>query len=113
MRDPQRIDSGRRKEKSMRDPERIPRILEELAIYWEKNPDLRLGQIVSNIASLNKVADVFHLEDDILEYELHEANNPYQDVTENADVAAMFRQMAAALKDMDKRLLRLEGRHMN
>lgn len=33
----------------MRDPNRIPRILNLLRAYWEENPDLRLGQIVVNL----------------------------------------------------------------
>lgn len=32
----------------MRDPDRIPVILDELKEYWIQNPDLRLGQIISN-----------------------------------------------------------------
>lgn len=32
----------------MRDPARIPRILEALRVEWEKQPDLRLGQLLLN-----------------------------------------------------------------
>lgn len=32
----------------MRDPARIPRILEALRVEWEKAPDLRLGQLLIN-----------------------------------------------------------------
>lgn len=32
----------------MRDPERIPEILDFLADYWLAHPDLRLGQIIGN-----------------------------------------------------------------
>lgn len=53
--------SGRK----VRDPARIDYILEKLKIYWEANPDLRLGQIVSNIAS-RKACDPFYIEDSIL-----------------------------------------------
>ena len=30
----------------MRDPERIPKVLEAIREVWERNPNLRLGQIV-------------------------------------------------------------------
>lgn len=33
----------------MRDPDRIDRVLSKLSVYWKANPDLRLGQIVSNL----------------------------------------------------------------
>jgi len=45
----------------MRDPARIPLVLEALRIYWEQNPDLRLGQIVSNLAPFDTA--LFYLED--------------------------------------------------
>jgi uncharacterized protein YihD (DUF1040 family) len=32
----------------MRDPNRIPELLQELARIWQNNPDLRLGQILGN-----------------------------------------------------------------
>lgn len=35
----------------MRDPARIPRILEALRVEWEKQPDLRLGQLLLNAHS--------------------------------------------------------------
>lgn len=33
----------------MRDPARIPRIMEKLQQAWETSPDLRLGQLLINI----------------------------------------------------------------
>lgn len=42
----------------MRDPNRIPVIIAALGELWQKNPDLRLGQIISN-ASIQ-----FYTEDD-------------------------------------------------
>ncbi len=33
----------------MRDPKRIPKILERLQKIWEKNPDMRLGQLIENV----------------------------------------------------------------
>lgn len=48
----------------MRDPTRIDRVLEKLAAYWHRHPDLRLGQLMVN-ANLRGV-DVFYIEDDAL-----------------------------------------------
>ena len=51
----------------MRDPNRIDEILSELRKYWKANPDLRLGQIISNFSSQhNGNSDPFYMEDDIL-----------------------------------------------
>ena len=33
----------------MRDPNRIPQILEEIKKIWEKYPDMRLGQLIGNV----------------------------------------------------------------
>ena len=61
----------------MRDPARIDRILDKLKIYWHKNPDLRLGQLVYNLSPVDPVilrSDVFYLEDNKLEEALdHES----------------------------------------
>ena len=51
----------------MRDPQRISRVLQEVALYWIKHPDLRLGQIVSNASSQHRSdPDPYHLEDEDL-----------------------------------------------
>ena len=34
----------------MRNPKRIRPILRELAVIWKKYPDLRLGQLIGNVA---------------------------------------------------------------
>ena len=47
----------------MRDPKRIPRMLILLWKIWEKHPDLRLGQIVSNVTP-GPDPDPFYLEDE-------------------------------------------------
>jgi uncharacterized protein YihD (DUF1040 family) len=52
---------------AMRDPDRIDRILNKLYIAWSRNPDLRLGQLISN---LNNTRDIFFIEDDVIEQEL-------------------------------------------
>lgn len=48
----------------MRNPDRINDILVELGVYWSRNPDLRLGQIIGNMAS--PVTDPYHYEDSLL-----------------------------------------------
>lgn len=52
----------------MRDPKRIKPVLEKLQVYWENNPDLRLGQIISNFSRMaGYSADSFYVEDDIMD----------------------------------------------
>lgn len=46
----------------MRSPDRIPDVLEVLEDYWTMYPDMRLGQLLWEIAG----EDPFHIEDDIL-----------------------------------------------
>jgi len=60
----------------MRDPKRIPRILDLLREVWEMVPDWRLGQLVAN---LHAHVDVFHPEDDKTEHELLELRKRLQE----------------------------------
>lgn len=46
----------------MRDPNRIPHILDKIKKLWEKNPDLRLGQLIINATGI----DPYYIEDDAL-----------------------------------------------
>jgi len=57
----------------MRDPLRIPRILNTLQQIWEMNPDLRLGQLLDNarVAS-GSHGDIFYIEDTDIEIGLRE-----------------------------------------
>ncbi len=53
----------------MRDPDRIPIILEYIQHEWEEHPDWRFGQLMFNL--LNGIWDTpeprfFYLEDDLL-----------------------------------------------
>ena len=51
----------------MRDKKRIELILNEIGFYWKRNPDLRLGQILSNMSvEAGMSSDPFYLEDDRL-----------------------------------------------
>ena len=51
----------------MRDPNRIPEVLAALGEYWQKHPDLRLGQIVSNATYWGDDSGAFHLDPFYLE----------------------------------------------
>lgn len=48
----------------MRDPNRIPVILEEIKKIWEKNPDLRLAQLIGNLQTRD--GDLYYVEDEWL-----------------------------------------------
>lgn len=48
----------------MRDPARIPGVLERLGKLWEKHPQLRLGQLIINSSRWQSA--LYVLEDDAL-----------------------------------------------
>jgi uncharacterized protein YihD (DUF1040 family) len=50
----------------MRDPRRIARMLLLIGVIWKDNPDLRLCQLIGNVAPY----DNYHVEDDDLEKRL-------------------------------------------
>jgi uncharacterized protein YihD (DUF1040 family) len=60
----------------VRSIKRIDRILKKIKLIWEKSPDQRLFQLLSNYTKLGKtdkigyVKDPFHYEDDELEAQL-------------------------------------------
>ena len=49
----------------MRDPKRIPIVMDNIMHEWIKNPDYRLGQMISN-AMHGCSVDLFYIEDDEL-----------------------------------------------
>ena len=53
----------------MRDPNRIPKMTEKLRALWMAYPDLRLGQLVNNLAPAGR-NDAYYVEDDALEEEI-------------------------------------------
>ena len=53
----------------MRDPKRIKRLMYLIEDIWEHNPDLRLCQLIGNVAPY----DNYHVEDDDLEKRLKES----------------------------------------
>lgn len=50
----------------MRNPGRIDVMLERLRDVWERNPDLRLGQIVCNAGQYGLTMPIYHVEDEEL-----------------------------------------------
>jgi len=54
----------------MRDINRIDRITEKLNKIWKQSPDLRLGQLISNLA-YEYCGDVFYIEDEVIEQRLN------------------------------------------
>jgi uncharacterized protein YihD (DUF1040 family) len=49
----------------MRDLKRIPEILDGIKKIWEEHPDLRLGQLISNMSDRSPWP-LFYIEDDEL-----------------------------------------------
>lgn len=51
----------------MRDPKRIPIVLEALQRLWESAPDLRFGQVISVLVDRieHNKRDPFNIEDDV------------------------------------------------
>lgn len=53
----------------MRDPKRIPEIMEKITNYWGKNPDLRFWQVIEIIKNKSRegndsaLFDPFYIED--------------------------------------------------
>jgi uncharacterized protein YihD (DUF1040 family) len=57
----------------LRDPARIHQIVSILEEYWEKNPDLRLCQVIMNVTSkTNFSMDPYYMEDDLFKKLLEE-----------------------------------------
>lgn len=67
----------------MRDPKRIPEILEKLRVIWERVPDWRLGQLINNVTYVSSVP-AFYVEDEELIKDLdalskiHEKEEQYE-----------------------------------
>ena len=53
----------------MRDAERIPKVMHEVQRVWEAFPDLRLGQLILNVAA---EPALYYMEDDELVHRLLE-----------------------------------------
>ena len=51
----------------MRNKDRIPEFLTELQKYWEKVPDWRFGQLISNVLGTCKRDPFFYEENEMLD----------------------------------------------
>jgi hypothetical protein len=49
-----------------RNPARIDEVLKVLGEAWRKDPDLRLGQLISNLSDTAGIGDAYQIEDDLL-----------------------------------------------
>lgn len=61
-----------------RDPERIDRVIEKLRVLWKTCPDMRLGQLLVNVAPRSEPNPLFHIEDDL--WEQYIDNPPWEKV---------------------------------
>lgn len=78
----------------MRDPKRIPIILERLKIIWEKNPDLRLGQLILNAEKSDLIfTSVYNTEDNDLLNELEERYNKVEQQNETDSIGKILDEM--------------------
>ena len=64
----------------MREASRIERIVAKIGMLWLEEPDLRFGQLISNIFSRMGYNDMFYVEDDKLEEFLETLLQKYQTV---------------------------------
>lgn len=67
----------------MRDPQRIDRIINKLRKYWKTYPDLRLCQMIFNVATQlsEEMGDMFYVEDDEFEKRLDQKIKEYENTT--------------------------------
>lgn len=73
----------------MRNPERIKRILDKLEKLWNNSPDLRLGQLISNLVDTAE-RNQFYIQDEDLEKVLNEyirRDSAYKKMLENQNVS--------------------------
>ena len=56
----------------MRDPQRITTMLDKFQLAWEKNPELRFGQIIEMIKRKSGKDDIFYIEDELIDKYLDE-----------------------------------------
>lgn len=49
-----------------RSPHRIAPTLAAIEQLWRKYPDMRLGQLITNLAAVQQRPDPFYIEDDLL-----------------------------------------------
>lgn len=62
----------------MRDPERIPRILNDIEEIWLHYPDMRFGQLIVNFIVQGCENNFFYQEDDITQEKLKRVKELFQ-----------------------------------
>lgn len=64
---PVRDDLFKREEGQPRNPARIPHLINLLHMVWAQNPDMRMGQLLTNAAGLggNATSNIFNTEEEI------------------------------------------------
>src|SRR4029077_5663914 len=65
--------AGARNVEAMRDPARIDRIIGLLRDIWLESPDMRLGQLVTNLLESKDSREIWTVEDDAAERKLRAA----------------------------------------
>ena len=64
----------------MKDPKRIPAILDKISKIWSNHPDLRLGQLICNAGKYSSCkTDLFYIEDAELVEGLVNLNDEFSD----------------------------------
>lgn len=76
----------------MRDPNRIDGVLAAVGDVWKQYPNLRLGQLLSNVY---RDPALYYVEDDIL---VEEIQNYYDELARGVD---LLKQMKANEKEYD------------
>jgi hypothetical protein len=61
----------------MRDPSRIPRIIENLLELWKEVPDWRFCQLIENVLGCDRTSCIFHIEDTEFEERLKKFKETY------------------------------------
>lgn len=70
----------------MRNPKRIPEVLSKVEAFWTANPDLRLGQVISFLASVAD-QDPFYIEDHTLTQTVDKVTESETQAPTNAEQA--------------------------
>jgi hypothetical protein len=65
--------SDSERDESMRDKDRIGRMILRLYEIWQRHPDYRLGQLIENLKPTDR--DLFYVEDDELEKWMIDSQN--------------------------------------
>lgn len=81
----------------MRNPDRIDPIIEKLRATWRADPDLRLGQLVVNLAG---GSDPFNVEDNVMEAHLDNALAAVDRIVTAPEVLAELNRLRAKVMEL-------------